>query len=273
MIIARGHMVQKASCGKGQRLTTSGYFGVVFRIQGDLDWYVSTLKLRVAPQANLPCAWCDADRTVARAFLDLSSTAPWLGTVFTPPQPAPNDHPLWTVPGVSIFSVALDTMHCLHLGVYQHLLGSILYTLIYGGTLPGTIQQRLDSVWARIRTLYTTLSIATRLTNLTLNVFTDVSAPHANWPCLHGHAAETAALMRPLAPICSDLNSGSLRDQQRLRAVMCFVRFAYILQLAGMFLTLDEEHAATTAIGQGLKAVAWLSAEASARRPHPPQQA
>ena len=52
-----------------------------------------------------------------------------MATTLTPPQPAPSSHPVFTIVGVSLFSIALDIMHVFDLGVLQHLVGSLFYIL------------------------------------------------------------------------------------------------------------------------------------------------
>eukprot|EP00969_Alexandrium_andersonii_P306298 13540002-Alexandrium_andersonii.AAC.1 len=76
----------------GEALTTGGYFGVVFRLLGDLDWLANHYKLRLNPGSNNPCCFDDGDRS-ATPFLDLRPTARWLDTLKGPPCPSPTNHP------------------------------------------------------------------------------------------------------------------------------------------------------------------------------------
>eukprot|EP00969_Alexandrium_andersonii_P079572 3508430-Alexandrium_andersonii.AAC.1 len=87
-------------------------------------------------------------------------------TIYTAPQPPPNQHPIWRAPGCSLFSITIDEMHTEDLGVVLEYLGSVLWTLVYDGQLQGTADQRLELIWDRVRTLYREKGIRTRLSNL-----------------------------------------------------------------------------------------------------------
>eukprot|EP00969_Alexandrium_andersonii_P127040 5614797-Alexandrium_andersonii.AAC.1 len=72
-----------------------------------------------------------------------------MSTVLSPPQARPSQHPIWDVFGLSRFSVSLDYMHTMHLGILQHWLGSVLWTFVYDGPYTGNAQENLDRVWQR----------------------------------------------------------------------------------------------------------------------------
>eukprot|EP00969_Alexandrium_andersonii_P065280 2875502-Alexandrium_andersonii.AAC.1 len=87
----------------GRPLVPGGFFGVVHRIQGDLDWFNNSLKMRLSPMSNAPCAWCEGNRST-RPFLHLAPDAAWVRTIKKPPEGAPSDHPIWGLAGVGLFS-------------------------------------------------------------------------------------------------------------------------------------------------------------------------
>eukprot|EP00969_Alexandrium_andersonii_P338140 14943691-Alexandrium_andersonii.AAC.1 len=113
-------------------------------------------------------------------------------------------------------------MHTIDLGILQHLCGSILWRLTYEGNLQGTARQRLLQIWGRLRELYISQRVDTRMANLTLSMFTDPDRPRQAFPMLSAHAAETRALFPLLAQVCSDLNTGSPEDVARLRCALLF---------------------------------------------------
>eukprot|EP00969_Alexandrium_andersonii_P015555 680985-Alexandrium_andersonii.AAC.1 len=86
-------------------------------------------------------------------------------------------------------------MHCFDLGIIQEYLGSVLWTLVFDGSLPGNAEQRLAVVWDRIRDLYREQGTKTRLANLTLAMFCNPKSAHGSFPSLAAHAAETKALL------------------------------------------------------------------------------
>eukprot|EP00969_Alexandrium_andersonii_P163863 7242444-Alexandrium_andersonii.AAC.1 len=68
------------------------------------------------------------------------------------------------------------------LGIYSELAGSLLWTFVYDGDLSGSAQTRLDTVWTRIRELYAEKQIDVRMSNLSLSMFTNPSAPRKDFP-------------------------------------------------------------------------------------------
>ena len=225
---------------KGRPLTTAGHFGVIYRLLGDLDWMHNHFKCRLAAGANLPCCFDDGNRG-DMPFLDLRPGAAWTTTLKTPPCPAP-DHPVFTVPGASLFCVSIDEMHTVDLGVLQELAGSILWTLVYDNpTLEGNAEKKLDIVWGRIRALYEEQRTQTRMANLTLQMFCNPKAYSVQFPSLSAHAAETRALFPILAQICSDCNVARVQDVTRLKCAVLFMRLNTIMRGAGMFLS-EETH-------------------------------
>ena len=103
----------------GRPLSSGGLFAVVHRVVGDLDYFHKRLGLRVAPNGNRPCEWCDAGRNAPHPpFLHLQPHAAWIATVHTPPAARPSDHPIWGIVGLGKFSVGLDLMHTFDLGFW-----------------------------------------------------------------------------------------------------------------------------------------------------------
>eukprot|EP00969_Alexandrium_andersonii_P104124 4595633-Alexandrium_andersonii.AAC.1 len=131
-------------------------------------------------------------------------------------------------------------MHTKDLGVYSELCGSLLWSFVYDSDLEGNAQQKLDRVWTRIRALYDDLKVDVRMSNLSLQMFTDPRSPYTAFPSLSAHAAECRALVRVLVQICTGLNKGTARDMSRLQCGLAFLRFDEILHTAGMFLTQAE---------------------------------
>ena len=178
----------------GQPLTNGGHRCIVHRIVGDLDWFQKSLGLRFAPAANSPCAFCSANRT-DMPFLHLQPHAAWVGT---PHAPLPG-HRLFTLPGVSMATIALDLMHTCDLGILQQFIGSCFYVFIYHSSWPGTIAYRLQRLWDAVKASYEALGSSCRLTNLRLSMFLDEGRPHQGPVCL---SAAKAMEARQLLPVC-----------------------------------------------------------------------
>ena len=128
----------------GRRALTplaNGFYTCLWIIRGDLDFYRKTLRLE-SYNARLPCIFCPCNSTPGdpmewtefrpgrRAWLESSWTADlWRAT-------HPNAHALFSLPGVSVMTVAADWMHNKHLGTDQWFYGSVVQYLVYH-VMPG----------------------------------------------------------------------------------------------------------------------------------------
>lgn len=122
----------------GGEFLAGGYYGIVWLVKGDLEWYQNDLKICVYGSAN-PCCFCNTSnlnmfdfRPEAAAWLPTCwQDAPWLVHY------RPRSTALFRLPGVSISSVCADLQHNKHLGVDCYFYGSVLKILVFK-LLPGT---------------------------------------------------------------------------------------------------------------------------------------
>ena len=195
----------------GQPLTTEGHFGVIHRVCGDLAWFNHSLWIKpFAPGAERMCPFCEAGRRV-HPFKDYSTKASWRNTNFRPPQPPPSEHPLFSLKGISLFTLALDPMHVLDLGIFQHAIGNALFMLSFdliGASWGQDPKSRLSAIWRRIQMLYRRDHTTTRLSNLDLSFICNQNGPHAHYPYLRAKAAETRCLL----PIVCEIVQETRRD-------------------------------------------------------------
>ena len=176
-----------------------GLFGVVWFIKGDLDWLANTLDLEHS-SSTFCCPWCKANtiegvddwrcavwNVVPRPWNDITDTAAYIGSIWTSGQEwldehggLANVHPLFALPGVSILNVAADMMHMIDLGVAHHVVGNVLWLLCFTPQfIPSahTPQTRLDVVWSRVASQYSSRGTPDQLTNLKLEMCIDVGSP------------------------------------------------------------------------------------------------
>ena len=104
-------------------------------------------------------------------------------------------HMFWTLPAVSVLNLCPDVMHLLDLGVAHHILGNVIFELIYiVGYLEGrTLDNRREALWSKISSQYQHRGTPTQLSNLEFTFFCDPTAPHQSYPVLTTRvkAAET----------------------------------------------------------------------------------
>ena len=102
-------------CGTGK----DKWFGMLFIIRGDLDWYQKTLKL-ANYRSNDPCCLCQVNATT-RPWRDFRPLALWISSTWTTRSwRVQNPHPecvLFRDPLVSILHINPDWMHTCHLGI------------------------------------------------------------------------------------------------------------------------------------------------------------
>lgn len=138
------------------KLLADGYYATLWVIRGDLDEMAKGFGLR-HPSSRQPCNCCKADSSGVPWTEAHPSSSKWLSTIWKDSEwlgQHPDRHPLFRLPGVSISAYVPDVMHCMHLGTYQYLFGSVLKLLTHH-ILKGRPEDNLATVWAAIAKHYT----------------------------------------------------------------------------------------------------------------------
>jgi len=216
-----------ASAAKAGQKIANGLFAVVWTIKGDLEWIANGLRLEHT-SGVFPCSWCQAtacrDATDRRAYTlgltaapwyDYSDTAVWRTLTWTSIlawQTAHGGldamHPLFSLPGVSIFNLLADALHVIDLGFTHHVLGNVFFHICHYtghrfGPAPGT---RVHRLFERIVIQYRNRNTPSRLNNLTLGMFSDLTSVFASHPVLSSRVkgAEARHLVLPIQDIWED---------------------------------------------------------------------
>ena len=221
-----------------------GYFGVIYRLAGDLDWYQKRLGMRVAPAANLPCPFCDGGRPPHPPFLDLRKVAGWLRTIKPYTMEPPSSHLVWTIVGVGLWCATIDPMHSGDLGIVAHFVGNCFHTFLFDGPLRGSLEDREQQLSDLVNEVYAALGETSRLTNFGRWLWTDVQRPHQEYPVLSAKASECRHLVRVIARLCERLSQGSGRDNARLQASLHLEQYYDILGKSAHFLAPPDHDAA-----------------------------
>ncbi len=261
---------------------------VVWQIVGDMDWYGKTLGLEGASDMFI-CPWCKANNVEAlddwaiawavqpSPWNDLSLGAAWRGTVWSSAQAWLREHggleqlhPLFLLPAVTIFTVCADVLHIVDLGVTHHLLGNLLFELVYigrpslGGDNPG---ERLDRLWMRIVAQYRHRRTPTQLSNLTRSMLCHEKAPWSYYPLLTNRvkAAESRHLVPALLDIWRDVRVPALVAYQKiLTCLESLDRFCQILASTEYALPLGQQTDRMRSIDTFLLNYRWLKAQVGA---------
>ena len=145
-----------AELEKAGTLLAEGHFATIWAVMGDLDYLNKTLLLPRSTSSN-PCSLCRCTLNGPQSWKDNSVDAEWLGTLWQPLEwiswEGRSKCELFSIPGVSGVTVALDWMHNKYLGVDQYIFGSVLYVLCFM-TLSLNPKQNLATCWAHIKRYY-----------------------------------------------------------------------------------------------------------------------
>ena len=152
---------------EGQRagtLLAGGYYATMWAVMGDLDYLCKTLQLPKSTSHN-PCSLCKCTLHGPLSWKNNSADAEWVGTVWKPLEwvawEGKSKCGLFSVPGISATTVALDWMHNKYLGIDQYQFGSVLYMLCFM-VLPAGPNENLATCWAHIQQFYKARSTSNR---------------------------------------------------------------------------------------------------------------
>ena len=203
-----------------------GYFAVPWIVKGDLEYYANVLGLEHWARGDRPCMACKVDR----------GPCPWTDhklvgdprlqwTELEWRAAHPNVHRIFSIMGMSLWSLQYDIMHCVSLGVAQHIAGNVLYEMIYVIMDKGTkVDTRIAEIWSLVQEAYRLDNATTRLGTLTKSMFVDKDAPHKHYPMLKSKAKETEWFCRALAYVwpqfCDQANPVHRHTSRTLRLVL-----------------------------------------------------
>ena len=254
----------------GKDLVPGNWRCVAWGVLGDQEFFCNTLGM---PHWNKPsfCWHCSANKTEGQHWKDFADERGW---VYRTPQEE-QDNPIsphWFfkgLPGVTSFSLCLDVLHVIDLGLNNHLAGSTLKHLVYHQLRGGrtSAADALAVVWGRCLELYEDFQVATRFAHLHLGMFiSDTKSPHANFPELGGKASEKRHFIAVLAQVAQEFSEpGDESHYHRAEACKLLASFYELLDSQPMFMS-DEAAAQTVDIMKGcLRHYSWLTQWAEAK--------
>ena len=115
-------------------LLADGFFMVPWQWRSDMEYLSNYLHLEHHGAWRM-CPWCRARRDPRDTpWKDFKADADWVSTCWSSVAEwrayHSYQHPLFFLPGFSIFCVMVDVLHVVDLGVNKHLLGNILFHLV-----------------------------------------------------------------------------------------------------------------------------------------------
>jgi hypothetical protein len=194
-----------------------GYVAQFWQFRSDAEFTYNHLGLPGHWSSHNPCHACQCDNKPDTAgspmhHLNFSPTMSWPSTLFLNmifffahcALKGKSVHVLLRPRsegglGLHILCFGRDSLHCLDLGVSQHINGCVLWLLVFGSYVrDGKPLEALGIVYRDICREYARLKTKSIFTNLELSMFCDPDAPKSDYPLLKGKAAETRHLVEVL---------------------------------------------------------------------------
>ena len=152
----------------------------------------------------------------------------------------------------------------LHVGLYSHLMGSILhYACYWEGPGKACVERpwkRLGLKFQAIQEEYKEQKLDNRLTNLKLSMFTDANKPWATTASLHIKAGEAKHLLPALVPVLEKIFAGTMKEEESkmIHEASSLEKLVKLWDIAGELLT-PAEFATAMALGKEfLLTYKWL---------------
>ena len=235
---------------KGQPLTSSGMIGVIWSVQGDHDFFSNTLGLPHWRNQS-PCWECDCVSSPDIPAKCFKTIRPSLQNFVLVDHrealaKAASNHCIFDVPGVSTRMVRGDGLHIMFTkGLYAHLCGSILHYLCWkdGPGIHQIVQpwKRLALIFDQVQLAYRELNSPTRLSILSMSMFTNPETPHAAHAFLNAKGAECKHFGPALLAVCkSVLDPREEVDNWIVTALGSMCGLVDLLDRCGMYLSTDE---------------------------------
>ena len=252
------------------RPLANGYFCVPWIFKADLEYIANVLNLEHWANGTSPCCKCKANR----------SDLPWTDyRLLTDPRVQwteaewraahPRSHRFFGILHCGLYSIVIDIMHTLSLGVAQHVGANVMFELIWHVLPNGSLQQRLMDIWMGIKEFYSQCHASTRMSKLTLAMITDPKKPHKQYPHLAAKAKETEWLCKALATVWPQyMDSAQPAHCHIHRTLALLVDIYDLARVDGIFHSDEDARAMMRAVTQLQAHYNWLAktAELSGHR-------
>ncbi|CAE7471903.1 unnamed protein product [Symbiodinium sp. CCMP2592] len=168
-----------------------GFFGVVWSLIGDLDYFTQFLQLPNYNNKSMPCSMCRTTLSGLTTWSNFQVGAAWRGTMWRPDAwhawAGRSRNPIFSIPGVSACNICADYMHCKFLGTDAVQFGSVMSFLVFEVMNEGSPEDNLAACWRFIREYYRMHQTAVRFRSMSrLTMF----VRKTGGPKLRGKAGE-----------------------------------------------------------------------------------
>ena len=203
----------------GQRLA-GPWRACLIQVAGDLDYYSKYFGTPRWSNHTKPCALCRATYKGPMSWLDNRLNSRWQNSLLKPSNFRSHFVPtsvIFQLPGMSALSIAMDWMHCMHLGWLQYLFGSVFHLLVFH-LLPDEPLVNLARVEAFIKhhqkSNHCKHPYRMQLTKLTM------FQPKKGFPKLRGRASDIAGLHWAVLSLWQRFRDGDDRQHQQVELLL-----------------------------------------------------
>ena len=215
---------------EGRRANThlaGGYFLSIYVFKQDMEHLAGHYGLADYRTSDRLCPWCACTRKKddwQMSFNNFRTDAKWRKTAFSAAEwnkAYPSPHPLFQEAHVTCLNIEPDEAHCLHLGVGQHVVGNMLWLMVFGcDPGGGSPSEKMGRLWDLIRADYAEHRVSTQMTNLKLSSFCNADKPTVNFPRLRSKAAECKDLVPVIARVWEVYKDPSDPDHRQASAML-----------------------------------------------------
>ena len=179
---------------RGGKPLANGWRACLVQFAGDLDYYAKWFEAPRWSNHAKPCCICKTTYRGNLSWRDNRFNSAWQSSTLSPSTYRSHFSPtsaLFQLPGISSLSLAMDFMHCHHLGWLQYLYGSILHLLVFF-LMPGKHLVNLAEIGEFIKN-YQKTNQTKHPYKMKLDKMT-MFQPKKGYPKLRGRAADIAGL-------------------------------------------------------------------------------
>ncbi len=213
----------------------------IWNLTGDLDWFANWWGYPHF-NGNVPCWLCAADRLPASScqLTDVHPNAGWRNNLYLHEADAPvpyTGHAITRIPCLSRWHHVGDWMHSANMGVVLYLIGGIFKEIVLYEETTGTIDQRVDRLWADIDFCYDALGVTNRIASLDKNKFMGSAD---NFGLMKAKAAEAKELLFSVRLLCQQRGTRDVHGNVRQLALDTLCEMYVIMDRNPRFMARDE---------------------------------
>ena len=200
----------------GQPLA-GGYSAVLVQVAGDPDFFSKWMETPRVTGHDKPCVLCKCTYYGPCSWLDNRPNSLWQRSMVQPSNYRSHWSPtgaLYKLAGFSNMCLAMDFMHCMHLGWLQHFYGSVLSILVHF-ILPQEPLQNLETLGLWIKT-HQRNHRAKHPYRMKLDKLTMIQ-PKKGYPKLRGRASDIAGLAHCLLDLWMNFMDHTNQQHQQIK--------------------------------------------------------